>query len=236
MVLTTLRGAASGPGVIWIGGPSEKTTRYPLGERERSIRKSNTKDSKSHAEALKEAAEALEREAKPLADDDSESLRKVIKRASALKKVAEDLKHLSKGLRWIAEPLVWIAKPLKRASAALMKMTPAEMNEPEAEEALNATADALSATAMAATNGGLVDHSPMPSESHRRLEKIENSLPDRLYNFGHRPMHLIAKVLMDTAEAVRSADPENLRTQAYYLDEIIAAIENAKADETAQKA
>ena len=37
---------------------------------------SNTKDSKSPAEALKEAAEALAREAKPLADDDLESLGK----------------------------------------------------------------------------------------------------------------------------------------------------------------
>ena len=195
---------------------------------------SNTKDSKSPAEALKEAAEALEREAKPLADDDSESLRKVIKRASALNKVAEDLKHLSKGLRWIAEPLEWIAKPLKRASAALMKMTPAEMDGPEAEEALNATADALSATAMAAMKGGLIDHSPMPSECYRKLEEIGNFLPERFYSLGHPPMHLIAKVLTDTADAVRSADPENLRDQTYYLDGVIVAIEKAKAAETAQ--
>ena len=87
---------------------------------------------------------------------------------------------------------------------------------------------------MATMKGGLIDHSPMPSECYRRLEKIGNSLPDRPYSLNRRPMELIARVLTDTADAVRSADPEDLRAQTYYLDEIITAIEKAKADETDQ--
>ena len=97
---------------------------------------------------------------------------------------------------------------------------------------MNETANALATTAGAA--GDLIGHGPMPWECDKKLKKLGDFLPDQHHRWRHRPMHLIAKVLMDTAEAVRSADPENLRTQAYYLDEIIAAIEKAKAAETAQ--